>query len=165
MPLSRRDLLIGTIGIAAVGCTSADGELDATRDTTATTDSPSTTALSEPPSDASTTSTTSTPPSPTVAPSPEWDGDDPFMLGIASGDPDAGSVVLWTRLVSSAGDALSDSDLAVALDVSADETFDDIVLSTVTEAPSAFGHSVHALVDGLTADTWFYYRFLSLIHI
>lgn len=160
MPLSRRDLLLGTVGIAAVSCTSGDRDLSAGEDATTTTNSSSTSSVSP------TTDSTSTDPAPTtsdlpaIVASPEWDGDDPFLIGIASGDPDSSSVVLWTRLLASAaGERLRDGDLPLALDVSLDESFEQIVISTLAEARSAFGHSAHALIDGLAPNTWFYYRF------
>src|SRR5438105_4260612 len=50
-----------------------------------------------------TTATTATAPPTTTAPAVPLAGD-PFGLGVASGDPDATSVVLWTRLLGAEGD-------------------------------------------------------------
>ena len=67
---------------------------------------------------------------------------DPFALGVTAGDPDATSVVLWTRLV---GDALPD-----AVDVTWETSTDDfatVASSGTATATAADGHSVHAVVD------------------
>jgi len=63
-------------------------------------------------------------------------------------------VVLWTRLLT--GD---DVDYQVAVDVARDEAFADIVSSTVVDAPSAWGQSVHFTADGLDQNSWYWYRF------
>lgn len=85
----------------------------------------------------------------------------PFALGTASGDPDGSSVVLWTRLRTDPLDPtpFSSSDLQVAVDVSLDESFETLQYSGVHDAPTDHDHSVHATVDGLEADTWYWYRF------
>ncbi|MET0577909.1 MAG: alkaline phosphatase D family protein, partial [Ilumatobacteraceae bacterium] len=64
------------------------------------------------------------------------------------GDPDATSVVLWTRLT---GDGLPD-DVAVTWEVSTDEAFATVDAAGTTAAAAADGHSVHVTValDGPT---------------
>ena len=85
---------------------------------------------------------------------------DLFPLGVASGDPDADSVILWTRLLApSGGAALPSSDIAVDWEVASDEAFTTIVQSGTTPAVAALAHSVHVEVGGLQPDTWYWYRF------
>jgi alkaline phosphatase D len=66
---------------------------------------------------------------------------DPFLLGVTSGDPDATSVVLWTRLVGE----LPNSDVDVAWDLLDDD--DTVVASGLTRAVADHGHSVHVIVE------------------
>lgn len=90
------------------------------------------------------------------------DGAHLFPQSVASGDPRAGSVILWTRLGVDGGAA---ADLTVALEVALDEGFaerldlgdgprKDLV------AESAFDHCVKVRLEGLDAATTYYYRFL-----
>ena len=90
--LTRRGFLAGTIVAALVAC-SDDGSGS----------SPSTAAR---PADTSATTATTADTAPAPSASPETTADtpnaitsDPFTLGVASGDPLADSVILWTRLV------------------------------------------------------------------
>jgi len=117
--------------------------------------------------EASTTSAVG-PPSTTAAeattqlvPSPEYVGDRPFALGVASGDPDANSVVLWTRLRIDTNEPgpFAERDFEVALDVARDEAFGELVHSDYVDARLEFDHSIHAIVGNLDADAWFWYRF------
>jgi len=82
---------------------------------------------------------------------------DPFTLGVASGDPLADSVILWTRLLPA--ELLSDDDVDVAWEVATDEAFTDVVASGTAPAVAALGHSVHVDASGLAADTEYWYRF------
>jgi alkaline phosphatase D len=90
--------------------------------------------------------------------------DDPFTLGVASGDPTTSGAVLWTRL---APDPLApDGGMPgnrpiVAWEVAHDEQFTRIVRSGRYTAAPELGYSVHVDVDGLEPDRWYYYRFLS----
>jgi alkaline phosphatase D len=85
---------------------------------------------------------------------------DLFPLGVGSGDPDATSVILWTRLLSpDAGDPLPAADVAVDWEVATDELFTDVVASGTAPAVAALAHSVHVEATGLSADTWYWYRF------
>lgn len=85
----------------------------------------------------------------------------PFTLGVASGDPTATSVVLWTRLAPDplAGGGMPPADVAVSWEVATDAGFADVVRSGTAPAVAALGHSVHAEVGGLSPDTWYHYRF------
>ena len=97
--------------------------------------------------------TTTTPPVPPL-PGP------PFGLGVASGDPDATSVVLWTRLL-----AAPPEDVPVVWEVATDEAFEEIVASGLETALPAQAHSVHAVAGDLEAGTWFWYRFRAGDHV
>jgi alkaline phosphatase D len=85
---------------------------------------------------------------------------DPFTLGVASGDPESTSVVLWTRLdpaVLAEADA-GGARVEVRWEIARDEKFERIARAGSTLAAPELGHSVHAEVGGLTpGDYW--YRF------
>ena len=81
----------------------------------------------------------------------------PFTLGVASGYPSPGSVVLWTRLT---GD-LDPVALPVRWEVAADEAMKSVVVSGVASAEPAWAHSAHVEVRGLEPDRWYWYRFSS----
>ncbi len=83
---------------------------------------------------------------------------DRFALGVASGQPRADGVVLWTRVT---GDAL-DERVAVQWEVANDERFSDVVARGDEIAERAWAHSVHAEVAGLAAGRWYWYRFGAL---
>ncbi len=92
---------------------------------------------------------------------PELPGE-PFTLGVASGDPLADSVILWTRLAPAPDEdngGMPDAVYPVAWEVASDEQFTDIVASGTADAEPAFAHSVHVDVQGLEPDTWYWYRF------
>ena len=84
-----------------------------------------------------------------------------FPQSVASGDPRANSVVLWTRLQDAAS---PDQDLALELELATDELFQDrILLGDQRRMPltAELGrdHCVRVRVDGLTPATTYYYRF------
>ena len=81
----------------------------------------------------------------------------PFTLGVASGYPSPGAVVLWTRLT---GD-LDPVALPVRWEVAADEAMKSVVVSGVASAEPAWAHSAHVEVRGLEPDRWYWYRFSS----
>jgi alkaline phosphatase D len=90
--------------------------------------------------------------------------DDPFKLGIASGDPTADGFVLWTRL---APDPLAEDGLggmprrrvAVRYEVAEDERFRRTVRRGVAEATPELAHSVHPEIRGLQPGREYFYRF------
>jgi alkaline phosphatase D len=85
---------------------------------------------------------------------------DPFGLGVASGDPDATSVILWTRLLTpDPADPLPASDIAVDWEVATDAGFASVVASGTAAAVAALAHSVHVEAGGLTPDSQYWYRF------
>ena len=88
----------------------------------------------------------------------------PFQLGIASGEPDANSVVLWTRLAPSPLDAdgqggMATTDVPVDWQVSTTDTFSTLVASGTVTASYAAAHSVHVIAGGLNPDSDYFYRF------
>jgi alkaline phosphatase D len=87
---------------------------------------------------------------------------DPFTLGVASGDPDATSVVLWTRLAPKPLDpdgGMPRDAVNVWWQVASDEGMKTIVASGTTVATAPLGHSVHVEVGGLSPDRWYWYQF------
>ena len=81
-----------------------------------------------------------------------------FALGIASGQPRADGMVLWTRLL---GDSLGPRE-TVRWEVADDEQFRRIVARGEETAETAWAHSVHAEPSGLAPDRWYWYRFSAL---
>ena len=81
---------------------------------------------------------------------------DPFTLGIASGDPLPDSVVLWTRL---AGPELGKDSHEVDWVVAEDEGLKKIVKRGTEIATPQFAHAVHADPRGLKPGRWYWYQF------
>ena len=81
-----------------------------------------------------------------------------FGLGIASGQPRADTVVLWTRVT---GPALPDS-VPVQWEIARDQGFREIVARGEEIAEAAWAHSVHAEPAGLAPNRWYWYRFRAL---
>jgi alkaline phosphatase D len=147
-PISRRLFLIGGAAVAATAC--ADGtSSDSTPATTATT-SPTTSSPTQ------ATTTTQAPTTTSTLPRVELSAD-PFTLGVASGDPDATSVVLWTRLAPDplSGGGMPADDIAVTWEISATAGFDSIEATGVETASAAQAHSVH-VVASIDHETRFY---------
>jgi alkaline phosphatase D len=86
---------------------------------------------------------------------------DPFAAGVASGDPTAHGVVLWTRLVPDKDRTQEWQREAVPLDwqIASDENMNHVVRSGRIIAQPEYGHSVHVEVNGLAANRWYWYRF------
>ena len=88
---------------------------------------------------------------------------DPFMFGVASGDPVPRGVVLWTRLARTALDgagALLDP-VTVDWEIAEDEAFTRMVQSGSAVALPELGHSVHVEVDGLEPGRDYFYRMIT----
>ena len=81
-----------------------------------------------------------------------------FALGVASGQPRADSVVLWTRLT---GGDLTPRE-TVRWELAADEAFTRVVARGEETAEADWAYSVHAEPAGLEADRWYWYRFNAL---
>jgi alkaline phosphatase D len=85
----------------------------------------------------------------------------PFTLGVASGDPWADSVVLWTRLAPEPldGGGMPAVNVEVGWEVARDAGFQTIVQKGTTVARPELGHSVHVEVPGLEPAREYWYRF------
>lgn len=85
----------------------------------------------------------------------------PFSLGVASGDPWADSVVLWTRLAPEpfAGGGMPTANVEVGWEVAADRAFRTVVRSGTAVARPELGHSVHVEAGGLLPAREYWYRF------
>lgn len=88
-------------------------------------------------------------------------GDDPFQLGVASGDPTPTGVVLWTRLAPKPleGGGMPHHPMAVQWRIATDDRMDRIVHRGAVLAVPELGHSVHVEVDGLEPGRWYWYQF------
>ncbi len=96
-----------------------------------------------------------------AAEKPRFD-DDPFSLGVASGDPDHRGMVLWTRLAPQPlqpDGGMPATAVRVGWTVAADEGFKKVVAEGNTLATPQLGHSVHVELNGLEPDRWYWYRF------
>lgn len=80
------------------------------------------------------------------------EGDGPFRHGVASGDPDAASVVLWTRVTTS-------GDVVVEAEVAEDPDFTRIAARGAIATGPERDHTVKWLARGLAPGRAWYYRF------
>ena len=138
MSLSRRQFLLGGASALVLAACSGNDD-DASPSSSTTTTEPVTVPTTEPAA------------TPLAAA--------PFLAGIASGDPDPESVVLWTRLLGAEGEH------PVVWEVATDEAFATLAAAGVATATAEDAHTVHVVAEGLTADTWYWYRFTSGEHV
>lgn len=134
MHLSRRSFL-ALSAVVIVGCSASnDDSSDVARSTGAP---PGGDPTSTPPTSHATTAASSTS---TTTPAAVLDAD-PFTLGVASGDPDATTVVLWTRLT---GELPADG-----IDVEWEVTGDDgsSLASGAARTDATIGGAVHAIAE------------------
>jgi len=138
--------LASAAAVVVAGCSSDDTGGDSSSRPTSGVDTATTTKVSV----ASTTSTTTTLPSIDL---PAY----PFTLGVASGDPDTESVVLWTRLapLPLEGGGMPTDDIQVVWEVSDTADFVTIATRGQERATAENGHSVHAIAT-LPAGSGFY---------
>src|ERR1041384_6975307 len=88
--------------------------------------------------------------------------DDPFSLGVASGDPTPSGAMLWTRLAPNPLEPLGGMDslrVVVQWEVAKDEGFKSIIQQGRAAAAPELSYSIHADVAGLQPDLWYFYRF------
>ena len=88
--------------------------------------------------------------------------DNPFTLGVASGDPSPTGVVLWTRLAPDplvVGGGMPDEPFEVRYELSQDEDFHAIVRKGSTVALPDEVHSARAEIFGLGPEHHYFYRF------
>ncbi len=96
-------------------------------------------------------------------------GPDPFTLGVASGDPWADSVVLWTRLapqplaLDGAG-GMPAREVTVRWELAADDRFARILRKGQVVARPGDAHAVHVEVAGLASGREYHYRFEAMGH-
>lgn len=76
-----------------------------------------------------------------------------FVHGVASGDPTATSLVLWTRVESDANVE------PVSWEIARDAAFTDIVARGEAEARASADHTVKAFPDGLAPGAIYHFRF------
>lgn len=79
-----------------------------------------------------------------------------FPQSVASGDPRADSVVLWTRIEDA---EKNEQDLEVTLEMSLDENFSTLLLTKQLTAYSEYSHAVKIKIVQLEPYTYYYYRF------
>ena len=80
-----------------------------------------------------------------------------FKEGVASGDPAADSVLLWTRV----GAPSPAEDVALRVEVAEDEAFARVVARAKTRALAAADHTCRVLVAGLQPARVYWYRFIT----
>lgn len=88
--------------------------------------------------------------------------DSPFQLGIASGDPTPDGIVLWTRLAPhplQPDGGMAPNSVEVAWEIAEDDAMRRVVRRGTATATPDLAHSVHAEVNGLAPDRWYWYRF------
>ncbi len=86
---------------------------------------------------------------------------DPFTLGVASGDPNESSVILWTRLAPDPlrGGGVGEEPVEVLWEMASDRAFTTLVANGLATATAGFAHSLHIDVGNLEPNTEFFYRF------
>ncbi|MFJ9579356.1 alkaline phosphatase D family protein [Streptomyces sp. NPDC101191] len=91
--------------------------------------------------------------------------ENPFTLGVASGDPLPGSALLWTRLAprpyEAGGGLPADTRVTVRWELAHDERFTRGLRRGTTVAHPEFDRAVHVEVDGLAPGRDYFYRFLA----
>lgn len=78
----------------------------------------------------------------------------PFLLGVASGEPATDGFVLWTRLT-----GINAGDVEVGFEIAEDESFRRIARKGRTTAFEHRAHAVHLEVGGLDPGRPYWYRF------
>jgi alkaline phosphatase D len=88
--------------------------------------------------------------------------DDPFQLGIASGEAAGNGFVIWTRLAPKPfeiGFGMPSQPVEVEWEVASNDAFGNIVRAGKAIANPMMAHSVHVEVDGLSPARPYWYRF------
>ncbi len=83
----------------------------------------------------------------------------PFGLGVASGQPSATSLVLWTRLMAEEPWETPAGVLPVRWEIAEDEGLRKIVRSGEAIAEARWAHTLHVEVEGLQPGRPYWYRF------
>lgn len=92
--------------------------------------------------------------------------DDPFALGVASGDPAPDGCVLWTRLCPDPWNdgGMPAEDVQVEWQVAHDEGMTKVVRRGIANAAADWAHSVHVELEGLQPDRVYWYQFKTGMH-
>ena len=77
-----------------------------------------------------------------------------FTHGVASGEPAADSVLLWTRYV-------ADGDTRLRVEVAADTLFARVLAGGEVRATPERDHTARLTVTGLEPSRWYFYRFIA----
>ncbi|MFF3642003.1 alkaline phosphatase D family protein [Streptomyces sp. NPDC002564] len=88
--------------------------------------------------------------------------ENPFTLGVASGDPLPSSVLLWTRLAPAPyepGGGLPQERVTVQWELAHDARFRRVARRGTATAHPEFSHTVHVEADHLEAGRTYYFRF------
>ena len=95
--------------------------------------------------------------------------DYPFTLGVASGDPEPTTVVLWTRLAPKpfeVGHGMRGLDkVDVRWEMATDERMRNVVKKGKAKTYDAWAHSVHVEAKGLKPGREYFYRFEAAGHV
>jgi alkaline phosphatase D len=86
----------------------------------------------------------------------------PFSLGVASGDANSTSVVLWTRLAPKPLDpdgGMPNLGVPVQWRLATDDGMQNIAASGQQLATPQLGHSIHVTAGQLKPDTWYWFQF------
>jgi alkaline phosphatase D len=88
--------------------------------------------------------------------------DQPFQLGVASGDPNENGFVIWTRLAPKPleGGGMPSEAVEVGWIVAEDEGLKKVIQQGTAIANPQWAHSVHVEVEGLLPDRWYWYQFM-----
>lgn len=88
-------------------------------------------------------------------------GNNPFTLGVASGDPRPHAIVLWTRLAPTPNDptSLGDRSIPVIWRIAVDDAMRHVVARGFAFASARLAHSVHVEADGLRPGRDYFYQF------
>ncbi|MEO5900533.1 MAG: alkaline phosphatase D family protein [Ilumatobacteraceae bacterium] len=179
-PFTRRSFLAGVAALVAAGCADDErpsgssnptipgswspfpGDTVSVRTSSAPTSASAATNPSsqEPEHGSTSVDETAATPTSSLAPLAPVDFADPFTLGVASGDPDATSVVLWTRLAPDPvhGGGMPGDDVPVRWELGRDEAFTTVDRAGDTTAPAEHAHAVHVTVELDPGDWWYRFR-------
>jgi alkaline phosphatase D len=97
-----------------------------------------------------------------AAPAKQTFANDPFQLGVASGDPTSTGVVIWTRLAPdplTPNGGMSPHKVKVAWEIATDDGMRNVVRHGTASAAPDLAHSVHVEADDLEPSRWYWYRF------
>ncbi len=83
----------------------------------------------------------------------------PFYHGVASGDPLSDAVIIWTRVTP---DTQTTGNITVDWKIATDTNMANVVNSGTVITYDTIDYTVKVDVNGLQADTWYYYEFRAL---